>query len=595
VIIHHKGVDRSGRQNFLTKKSGKKEHMKKLAITSGDPAGIGPEICTAALQFYPLHPEVAYIVYGSLPGFTQGHHVSTITSAQDATAPGLYHIPIQDASITPGQPSQSSGAIALSILQQVSAELVSGALDGVVTCPVSKHYIRLSDPHFIGHTEFLADAANTETVVMAFWSRSLQVALLTTHAALCDVSAQLTEERILKQFQIITDFAASQKPVPRIALLAINPHAGEQGAFGTEEAMLMRAITSFAASSGIQIDGPFPADTFFASHATEYDMIISPYHDQGLIPFKSFAPQCGVNSTLGLPFVRTSVDHGTAFDIAGSGCAKESSLEVAIQCAEAQLQLSAHAAPAIYDHFANYYDHYMEHVEYQRWIDLVLGQFTKRLGKKPQHILELACGTANIAAQLVTQGYRVTASDNAPAMLKIAATKPNAPALQLADMTAPLPHETYDLIICLFDSINYLLQDTQISELLNATAGGLQKNGLFIFDISTLRNCEENFDGYVNLEDTAGEYLIHTSEFEPETNLQTSQLTFFRKSGYSWQRFDEVHQQRIYRVRELVEFIEKSPVKLLGIYGPDQQNLKRHIDMELDEIHGRLFFVCAKA
>lgn len=569
--------------------------MKKIAITSGDPAGIGPEICTTALRFYPLHPQVAYILYGSLHNYSQGHAIRVISSVQDATTPGLYHIPIHCSDITPGHPSQASGAVALNILHQVSADLTNGELDGVVTCPVSKHHIRLTDPHFIGHTEFLAQAAQVKTVVMAFWSTTLQVALLTTHAALCDVSRQLTEEQIITQFRIIADFAASQKPNPHIALLALNPHAGEHGAFGNEEILLQSAVSRFAETSGIRIDGPFAADTFFASRAAEYDMIISPYHDQGLIPFKSFAPHCGVNTTLGLPFVRTSVDHGTAFDIAGTGCANENSLETAIQCAEQQLHLSTHSAPAIYNHFANYYDHYMEHVEYQRWIDLVLEQYRKRLGKKPETILELACGTANIAAKMVEQGYRVTASDNAPAMLKIAAAKPFAPTLLLADMTAPLPPDTYDLIICLFDSINYLLTQTDIAALLCATAAGLQPDGLFIFDISTIRNCEENFDGFVNLEDTDDEYLIHTSEYDDKSHLQTSQLTFFRKSGYCWHRYDEVHKQRIYRVREFVDFIEASPLKLLGIYGPDQQNLKRHIDMELDEIHGRLFFVCAKA
>jgi len=569
--------------------------MKKIAITTGDPAGIGPEISTKALRFYPMHPRVAYILYGHCTHYQNGHHLQTIRSIDDVTAPGLYLIPVHDDAIVPGKPSAHSGRIALDVLQRVSADLVSGALDAVVTCPVSKHEIRKSDPGFIGHTEFFAQAAGVDDAVMAFWSEKMQVALLTTHLGLKDVSAALDANAVLAKLAIIARFATVQKQNPRMAMLALNPHAGEEGAFGNEDAALAEMLKNFTHTSGIQIDGPFPADTFFASKAKNYDMIISPYHDQGLIPFKSFVQDGGVNTTLGLPFVRTSVDHGTAFDIAGKGCAREGSLEAALFCAEKQLGLQKKEAPAIYNHFAAHYDTYMGHVQYAGWIDLVLEQYYRRHGKNPGRVLELACGTANIACELVKRGMRVDASDYAPAMLKIAAEKPFAPILKCADMTAPLPQNTYDLILCLFDSINYLLNTADVAQLFTSTAQGLTSGGLFIFDISTIHNCEENFDGYVNIEDTLDEYLIHTSEYDPEERLQQSQFTFFRNTGFGFQRYDEIHQQKIYTVVEVMALLEISPLKLLGIYGPDQQNLKRHVDMGLDEIHGRLFFVCAKA
>ncbi len=568
--------------------------MKKIAITTGDPAGIGPEITSKAIRFLKLRKDIIFIVYGKLDIFNDGNPIVKIDKSTDATSPeNIYWIEI-DSKIQMGKPTAESGKIAYEILSRCAVDINSKSIAAVVTAPVSKDAIRKTHPTFIGHTEFFATSSNTKNVIMSFWGPYFNLSLLTTHIAVSDVSKHFTSSSLKTKFRLIHQETNKMIENPKIAMLAVNPHAGENGAFGNED-QLIASILKDLKEENIYIDGPFPADTFFATKATTYDMIISAYHDQGLIPFKMISADEGVNVTLGLPFIRTSVDHGTAYDIAGKGIASERSLLQAIKFAEKMISKPDEITNNNYGIFAEYYDKYMGHVDYKNWIDFILSQYNKAYGKSPEKILELACGTANIASQLVKKGLKVDASDISPEMLKIASEKPFPPNLKLQKMTDQLPKHKYDLVLLLFDSLNYLLSMKKVDLLLNNVHNTLVANGIFVFDVTTPRNSKMNFDGFINIEQSQDDIFIHQSDFEDSENIQVSKLTFFKKKGFLFARYDEEHKQKIFKISELIKNIKKTEFKLKGIYriGYDE-NLVDHDPKILESNFSRLFFVLEK-
>ncbi|MCK4311139.1 MAG: 4-hydroxythreonine-4-phosphate dehydrogenase PdxA, partial [Candidatus Cloacimonetes bacterium] len=391
--------------------------MKRIAITTGDPAGIGFEITSKVLRFLELKKNIIYIVYGKLKRFKDGNEICEIDNISKAISPDkIYWIEINSKNITIGKPTKESGKIAYEILRRCAEDLNSKKLDAVVTCPISKEAIHLIHPDFIGHTEFFAKKSGTKDVIMSFWGPYFNLALLTTHIAVSEVSKTLSKDIQKTKLKLIYEEVSKIIKSPKMAMLAINPHAGESGAFGLED-ILVKSVLDELAEENINIDGPFPADMFFSRKATEYDLIISAFHDQGLIPFKMISTEEGVNVTLGLPFIRTSVDHGTAFDIAGKGIASEKSLLQAIRFAEKLLFPSKKIQVRNYSLFAKYYDKYMSHVSYDKWVNFLLKQFSKSHNENPKRVLELACGTANISNRLVKKGLHVDASDISEEML----------------------------------------------------------------------------------------------------------------------------------------------------------------------------------
>ena len=568
--------------------------MKKIAITSGDPAGIGPEIISKVLRFLHLKKEIIYIVYGKLQLFDDGNKIVKISDVEKAESPGkIFWIEIDERNVEIGKPSKISGEIAYSILERCVQDLNLGKLDAVVTCPISKEAIQKTHPDFIGHTEFFAKKSNTENVIMSFWGPHFNLALLTTHHALKDISDKLTKEFLISKLKLIHKEVSKLIDKPKIAMLGVNPHAGEAGEFGKEDILIQSVLKGFI-SQNIKIDGPFPADTFFATKATNYDLIISAYHDQGLIPFKMISAEEGVNVTLGLPFVRTSVEHGTAFDIAGKNKASEKSLEKAIHFAEKMIFPNLKKDTKTYSVFARYYDNFMDHVTYDEWVNFVLNQYHKKFKKSPQSILELGCGTGSISTRLVKKGLNVDATDVSSEMLKIASQKPFKPKLFRADMLSPI-QKKYDFILLLFDSMNYLLKDEEILQLLENAQQSLNDDGMFIFDISTKKNCEKNFDGFIDIKDSENEYIIHQSDLDYSSNIQTTKLTFYLKKGYLFTREDEIHKQKIYKVKEIISLISMSNLDLIGIYCIEkEENLLRKDTDALDNLFTRLFFVLEK-
>lgn len=309
--------------------------MKRIGITLGDPTGIGPEITRKALQKY--QPDATIILYGNLPPQLSLPRSKTISTVDEAVEKDTtYLLPLEnETKFIPGEPSIASGKAAYNAIANAGKDAMQNKLAAIVTAPLSKKYIQKSRSEFIGHTEFFAKLSRTSNFVMCFYSKKIIVALLTTHVAIKNLDKKLNYDGIYNKIKLIHKFTRKikQKRKPKLALLGINPHSGEDGIFGSLEIKLFRPLLNNLKNDGINISGPFPADTFFASNYQKFDAIISAYHDQGLIPFKMLTFGQGVNTTLGLPFIRTSVDHGTAFDIAGKEKANCGSLVEAIKLA----------------------------------------------------------------------------------------------------------------------------------------------------------------------------------------------------------------------------------------------------------------------
>jgi 4-hydroxythreonine-4-phosphate dehydrogenase len=276
----------------------------RVAITSGDPAGIGPEIARQAAS----DPRVVA-----------------------ACVPLLYGPP-DTAPFAPGVLSGEAGRAAYDVIVRAIDDAIAGRVDAIATAPVNKEAFRLAGLPWNGHTDLLAHLTGAPHVAMLFYSEALRVVLATVHIALAEVPRALTRVSL----EATIDLTARELPRfgiarPRIAVAGLNPHAGEHGLFGDEEGTTIGPAVAACRSRGVDVSGPFTGDTVFhRARRGEFDVVVACYHDQGLIPVKLVAFGQAVNVTIGLPIVRTSVDHGTAFDIAGKGVADPESMVGAV-------------------------------------------------------------------------------------------------------------------------------------------------------------------------------------------------------------------------------------------------------------------------
>jgi 4-hydroxythreonine-4-phosphate dehydrogenase len=321
-----------------------------LALTLGEPAGIGPDIAIAAWlrrhefnlpPFYLLGDRDFIAARAKLLGLDVRLADATAASAAATFADAL---PVVSTGHTitaqPGRPDASSAPAVIASILQAVADVEAGRASAIVTNPISKSVLYRAGFSHPGHTEFLAELAprdgKTPMPVMLLWSPALAVVPVTIHVSLRDAIAQLSSQLITATARIVVADMRARFGLrhPRLAISGLNPHAGEDGSIGTEEQTIIAPAIAVLRNEGIDVRGPLPADTMFhpAARAT-YDCAICMYHDQALIPIKTLAFDDGVNVTLGLPFVRTSPDHGTAFDIAGTGRANPSSLIAALQLA----------------------------------------------------------------------------------------------------------------------------------------------------------------------------------------------------------------------------------------------------------------------
>jgi 4-hydroxythreonine-4-phosphate dehydrogenase len=299
--------------------------MLKIGITIGDPAGVGPEIIVRLME-HP-DPQYAYIIYGEekilkacAKALGRDFTANLINSPQEADAPGVYLIDLNICDVERPSPSYTSGKVAVAYLGRAVVDAVYGNIDGLLTMPISKFWARLAGFSYEGQTEFLAQAFRVRDYAMLMYSETIKVALLSTHISLKEAIERVKRENIVKKVKLLAEeFKRWFKKSPQIGVLGLNPHAGEGGTIGEEDTKEIAPAVEELKSMGYIVDGPLSPDTAFLNK--DYDLFLCMYHDQGLIPFKLLAFKEGVNITLGIPFPRTSPDHGTAYDIAWKGIA----------------------------------------------------------------------------------------------------------------------------------------------------------------------------------------------------------------------------------------------------------------------------------
>jgi 4-hydroxythreonine-4-phosphate dehydrogenase len=308
-----------------------------IAISLGDPAGIGPEIVARALA---ERPDANVIVFGDEGVLARAATAAGVVMPPSARVRAVTNL--NPGEVTPGRPNDASGRAQLAYLTAATDAALAGEVAGLVTAPISKEWIARAGFAFPGHTEYLASRAGVGEFAMMLAGPSLRVTVATTHIPLRDVPRLLTASGIasaiwLTAQALIRNFGIAQ---PRVAVAGLNPHAGEAGRFGDEEERLVRPAIEIArkrigaAGLSATVAGPLVPDSVFRQTARgEFDAVVALYHDQGLIPLKLLHFDDGVNLTLGLPFVRTSPDHGTAYDIAGTGQARTVSFLAALDLA----------------------------------------------------------------------------------------------------------------------------------------------------------------------------------------------------------------------------------------------------------------------
>lgn len=321
------------------------EKTLKVGITHGDINGIGYEVILKALDNPTILEFCTPVVYGSakIAAFyrkaldmqpMQLNQAASAAEIRDGVV-NVINVVGEDVKVEPGVETAAAGQAAFTALERAVADLREGRIDVLVTAPINKHNIQSDTFHFPGHTEYLQEALGAEgdRALMVLCTDDLRVALVTTHLPIAKVPAAITREGIvgkLRDFHrsLVRDFGIH---APRIAVLSLNPHAGEGGLLGTEEQEIIAPAIDDVRSSKILAFGPYASDGFFGSGLyRRFDGVLAMYHDQGLAPFKTLAMDAGVNFTAGLPFVRTSPDHGTGYDIAAKGHASEQSMRNAI-------------------------------------------------------------------------------------------------------------------------------------------------------------------------------------------------------------------------------------------------------------------------
>ena len=306
--------------------------MKQMAITMGDASGVGPEIILRQFADGLLGQDV--VVYGDRTILDAGAALLGLDVDLDALAiESLGRLTPAD--LTPGQLNEKAGAAARDYVEHATRDAIDGKVAGVVTLPMNKEATRASDPDFVGHTEFIARLCGSPEIAMMLTTPDVAVAHVSAHVSLAEAIERVTPDRIERVIALLHSALSRFIEAPRIAVCGLNPHAGEHGMFGSEDETTIRPVIEAAAASGMRVTGPHPADTVFyqAIHNDAHDGIVCMYHDQGHAPMKLISFDVGVNVTIGLPIVRTSVDHGTAFDIAWQGKAFTSSLTHALDYA----------------------------------------------------------------------------------------------------------------------------------------------------------------------------------------------------------------------------------------------------------------------
>lgn len=314
-----------------------------IGITIGDINGIGPEIIIKTFADNRMLDLCTPVVFASNKVINYYRRVVeenafNFSSTKDLTKLNPKQINIfncwdEEVPIQPGVLTDTGGKYAIRSLQVAAQCLKDGQIDALVTAPIHKSNTATNDFPFTGHTPFFKEKFGAKDVLMLLYSHTLRVGLVTEHVPVAKVAGYITKERIISKVQILKETLVKDFGIdrPKIAVLGLNPHSGDDGQIGTEEQQIIRPLIDSFQQQGLLVFGPYGADAFFSrGHYRHFDAVLAMYHDQGLIPFKTLAQGEGVNYTAGLPVIRTSPDHGTAFDIAGKNVADESSFREAV-------------------------------------------------------------------------------------------------------------------------------------------------------------------------------------------------------------------------------------------------------------------------
>ncbi len=333
--------------NSSAQPSRQRRRLPRIAVTMGDPAGIGPEVVLKAVAEEEVRAVCAPVIIGDAQLLAHTARTLDLQCGYDIvrkgerlpdhfTDPIIYHLDNVAGHLEPGIESGAAGKAAAGYIESAVELCASGGVDAIATAPINKRALFLGGYSFPGHTEFLAQLTSTEEYAMAFVASNLRIVLLSTHVPLSEAIRLVERDRIVRVTRLAhRELKRWGIERPRIAVAALNPHGAEGGLFGVEEASeIMPAVEACRGVDDMNVQGPFSADTIFLRASRgEFDAVISCYHDQAMIPVKCLSFGEAVNVTLGLPFIRTSVDHGTAFDIAGKGLAEHSSMTAAIKLA----------------------------------------------------------------------------------------------------------------------------------------------------------------------------------------------------------------------------------------------------------------------
>ncbi len=301
--------------------------MVKIGITIGDPAGVGPELIVRLSRYF--DPQKAYIIYGEKKiiqavkrELSVDFEFSEIYTVEEIKSPGVYIADLNISETDRPLPSLTSGKVAVAYLGRAVVDAVYGKLQGLLTMPINKFWAKLAGFSYEGQTEFLAQACNVREYAMLMYSEKLKVVPFTTHIPLREVPERIRKDDIVKKVKLIDrEFKRLFGIEPVVGILGLNPHAGDMGVIGEEDMKEIAPAVEALKREGYKVEGPLSPDSAFLN--INYDVYLCMYHDQGLIPFKMLAFREGVNLTLGIPFVRTSPDHGVAYDIAWKGIADE--------------------------------------------------------------------------------------------------------------------------------------------------------------------------------------------------------------------------------------------------------------------------------
>ncbi|HEX9667274.1 MAG TPA: 4-hydroxythreonine-4-phosphate dehydrogenase PdxA, partial [Thermodesulfobacteriota bacterium] len=327
--------------NMQEKRGVKSDGKPTIGITMGDPSGIGPEIILKSLFCSEIQSICSPVIYGDAEILNEAKKLTGIKNELKIIS--VTNLDKNDLSI--GNPSVKGGEASILYIREAVKQALEGIIDAIVTAPISKESIHLAGSIYPGHTEMLKDLTGARNVAMMFEGGDFRVVLVTIHCALSEVPKLITQNRVFDAIELTHNSLVElfNIPSPKIVVCGLNPHAGESGIFGNEEIEHIIPAVRKAKDLGIDVTGPLPADTiFYRARQGIWDAVITMYHDQGLIPFKMLSFDDGVNVTLGLPIIRTSPDHGTAFDIAWRGKANPSSMIAAIKVA---VNLARNRAP----------------------------------------------------------------------------------------------------------------------------------------------------------------------------------------------------------------------------------------------------------